>query len=520
MWRNSKLLPSILTGILIGTSYIPFPPWASVFCLIPLWWSWLKQPSLKHIWWSGWIAQFTLTLIGFNWVAYTAHEFGHLPWPISFLALILFASFASLHFPLGGVLWWLLVGRNSKGKIHHPLSLLALPACLILTENFYPMIFDWNMGYSWLPTGLPLIHTVEWIGVQGLSALTILANGALLVAWVNQGHTRTRWAAGVAVTLVLLMISGAVIKSQIPKPGHTLQVGIVQANIGNFEKQEAEKGPQFREAIVSSYLNLSEKLLSQSPTPLDFVVWPETAVPDFMDPPFIQNLPQALRVQEFVRRHQTPLVTGAYSFRLETRQVANGLFVLGADGQHADERYAKTHLLAFGEYLPGSQWMPFLKNWFPATADFERGTGARALNLNGIKIGPQICYEGLFPHFARGLSLKGAQVIVNVTNDSWYGKWQEPYQHMHMTLARALELRIPVIRSTNTGISTVALADGLILERSPLHEEWVGRYEIPYLKSPRPTVFARFGFLFAYLLPGVLLMVSVFRLRNVKENHN
>jgi apolipoprotein N-acyltransferase len=94
----------------------------------------------------------------------------------------------------------------------------------------------------------------------------------------------------------------------------------------------------------------------------------------------------------------------------------------------------------------------------------------------------------------------GAQFIVNATNASWYGSWQEPYQHLYMTLARAVEFRRPLIRATNTGISTVVLASGEILEKSPIYEEWTKLYNVPYLKKP-PATFYQYWF---WLVPGLL----------------
>ncbi len=116
-------------------------------------------------------------------------------------------------------------------------------------------------------------------------------------------------------------------------------------------------------------------------------------------------------------------------------------------------------LLAFGEYIPGERLFPGLRDWLPPIGEFAPGPGPTTLlKLDGYRMGPQICYESLFPQFVRSLSMLGAQFIVNATNDSWYGTWQEPYQHMYMTLARGVEFRRPVLRVTNTGISTVALA--------------------------------------------------------------
>ena len=128
-------------------------------------------------------------------------------------------------------------------------------------------------------------------------------------------------------------------------------------------------------------------------------------------------------------------------------------------------------------------------------------------------MGAQICYESLFPEFSRSLANLGAQFIVNVTNDSWYGSWQEPYQHMYMTLARGIEFRRPVLRVTNTGISTVSLASGEILERSPIHQPWSGIYEVPYLTKPTETFYQHWFWLVPFLLWGTLILLLTLGLK-------
>jgi apolipoprotein N-acyltransferase len=102
---------------------------------------------------------------------------------------------------------------------------------------------------------------------------------------------------------------------------------------------------------------------------------------------------------------------------------------------------------------------------------------------------------------------------VNVTNDSWYGTWQEPYQHMYMTLGRAIETRRPLVRVTNTGISTVVLASGEVLQQSPMHQEWAGLYTVPYTRQPRATFYQRYFTLMPSLLMGLLLLVLLNGLR-------
>jgi apolipoprotein N-acyltransferase len=160
----------------------------------------------------------------------------------------------------------------------------------------------------------------------------------------------------------------------------------------------------------------------------------------------------------------------------------------------ADARYDKVRLLVFGEFVPFSDLFSGAKRWFPETADFARGPGPGTRLIGALQVGPQICYEGLFPDFSRSLADQGAQIFINVTNDSWFGTSAEPYQHLFMTLARGIEFRRPVVRATNTGISAAMRADGTLLDLSPLHAEWTRLYEIPYRKAPRPTFYQEYGY--------------------------
>ncbi|MEO0337444.1 MAG: apolipoprotein N-acyltransferase, partial [Pseudomonadota bacterium] len=232
---------AFLSGLFIGTTYIPFPPWASVFCFVPLWIFWLNNSqSVKKIWWSGWIVQFVLTIIGFNWVAHTLTEFGHLPWPVSILCLFGFASFASLHIPLGGVIWFFL---NKRLKLNTFGKLLALPLCVAFVERFYPMIFDWHFGYTWYWVEAPWIQTGEVWGFRFLSVLTIFFNLAFLLPFLENEKSKAKWAIpAVAALFVILNGIGWWLKQRLPEADSKLNVMIVQANIGNLEKHIAYAG--------------------------------------------------------------------------------------------------------------------------------------------------------------------------------------------------------------------------------------------------------------------------------------
>jgi apolipoprotein N-acyltransferase len=467
-----------------------------------LWVFWLREESWKRILLGGWAAQFVFTLIGFHWVAHTAREFGHLPWPVSALALFLFCALAHLFVPLAGLVFALL-----RSRMHLPrwAQLGLLPALTALGEFAWPMIFPWNLGYAWLWGRLPVYQLAEYTGFQGISAVTIFLNLAFLAAWENRGSWKgVRILAATLAFFAAVNALGWLRGESLPPPDGEMRVLVVQANIGNLAKVRAEKGEGFREEILQKYFALTARGWA-APGGLrpDFVLWPESAFPDTIRMDRMDE-GNTLALQEFLRRRSIPLVTGARGFDEAAGKQTNAFFVFNENGKASGTPYRKTMLLAFGEYLPGARLFPTLKEWFPFTADFARGDGPEIKRFGGMALGPQICYEGLFPWFSRSLADQGAQIFVNVTNDSWFGTWAEPYQHLYMTLARGIEFRLPVIRSTNTGISTVMLAGGTILGLSPLHREWFHGFDVPYRKDPTPTFYQEYGY---RLVPAVLLLL-------------
>ncbi len=137
------LLPA-LSGFLIGTSYIPFPPWASLFCFVPLWLFWSRQTRLRDVLFGGLITSFVFTLIGFNWMTYLLHEFAHLDWPVAVIGMIIYALIGHLFVPLAGLLWF--IGQR-KFKWSKRLSLGLMAIITVLSEAYSFTLFDWNFGY-------------------------------------------------------------------------------------------------------------------------------------------------------------------------------------------------------------------------------------------------------------------------------------------------------------------------------------------------------------------------------------
>ena len=504
--NNKKLLP-IVSGLLIGTSFIPFPPWATLFCFIPLWLYVINNQQDKHLslkqklkrnFMAGWVTQFILTLVGFNWIAYTVHEFGRMNWFVSIIGLIVFCSIANLYIPLICFLWTYIC---NKLKLTNLKSLLLLGFSTALIKPLVWTLFPWDYAYTWYSVGWPIYQIADVIGFQGISSLIILANSTLLIAFIYRKQKLGKlYAAGTLSVFFILSSLGWLQVKTLKQPDKKLSALLVQGNIGNQEKVYAETGSRYKETIYNTFLNLtSEGIKNKKP---DFAIWPETAFPSKIYEN--NNNPRLTRrMMDYLKINNLHLITGGYGKNLQTGQARNSLFFINPKKEV--QSYSKTHLLAFGETIPGSQFFPKIKKLLPMIADFEKGTGPEVIDFKSIKIGAQICYESLSSSFSGQLNKMGAQAIVNVTNDSWFGKHQEPYQHLYMTLARGVETRTPVIRSTNTGVTTVGLADGSVLKKSPLHKKWQHTYEVPYYSDPIITFYSKFPYLIRiFLLLGLI----------------
>jgi apolipoprotein N-acyltransferase len=497
----------ILSGIFIGTSYIPFPPWAALFGFVPLWIFWQRQTTFKSVIFGGMTTAFVFTLLGFNWMTYLLHEFAGLPWVVAVIGMIIYALIAHTFVAIAGATWFYL---QRKLACSAALSLSLMAIITILSEAYSFTLFDWNFGYSWFGSGIPFYQLAEIVGFSGLSAITLAFNLPIYLAWQWRTERQGKVLFGAVIaSFALLNVGGLELKARLPKADSEFNILMVQGNVGSMEKMAAESGDGYGQAILNRYLSLTHDTLEKHKNEkIDFAFWAETAFPTFLGENLTPQNDYPRQLREFLTEHNIPLVTGAYSVKFPEKLLTNSLFLLNEKGEILPPHYSKTILLAFGEYIPFEEFFPQIRNFLPPIGHFARGDGATSLfNLRGLKMAPQICYEGLFAYFSRDLANLGADVIVNVTNDSWYGTWQQPYQHFYMTLARGVEFRRPVLRVTNTGISSVSLASGVILQRSPIHEQWADVYHVPYLKNPPPTFYQQWF----YLLP-ILLWIIFFSL--------
>ncbi len=359
--------------------------------------------------------------------------------------------------------------------------------------------FPWaTLGYG-LHLDTPLLG---WTRLGGVYVLSFFAAGvglALAAWWSDRSAARLRELVAVLGGLVLLHPVGWWIASDSGVPVETVRVAAIQGNVDQGEKWDAAR----REEILSRYLEQSREAAREA----DWIVWPETAVPGLVE----QDTPMRGRIASLAREEGVSLVVGGMGVDVDWQArrftaFYDSAFLFDPDGQ-LEDRYDKTHLVPFGEFVP---LRGLLGHFFQALASGLSSSdvtpGERPRNV-GVRwpgdperrrlVGVPICYELIFPDLVRRMGGEGAGALLAITNDAWYGRTGAPHQFLAMTAMRAAENGLPVVRAANTGVSALIDARGRVTEHSALFERAIvrGRIEIP--KDRKPTFYARQGDVFA-----------------------
>ncbi|HWN66825.1 MAG TPA: apolipoprotein N-acyltransferase, partial [Haliangium sp.] len=274
----------------------------------------------------------------------------------------------------------------------------------------------------------------------------------------------------------------------------TLRVAVIQANVGNLDKLASEKGDV--EAVVdvlTRHGRLSDEQAT-SDTPPDLLIWPETAYPlAYGAERSAIDSEMDAELRTFTNMRQIPLLFGGYHVA-EGRE-HNSALVVDADG--ALQVYHKHILMPFGEYVPLVNDWDWVRERMPNIARFGSGGTPLVLDVplpgeRSVKVAPIICYEALFAEHVIASANAGSQVIVNLTNDSWFGSEAQKRLHLALAALRSVETRRPQIRATNTGISALVLADGEVVDPGPVDQEASLRYQVPIIALP-PTLAMQLG---------------------------
>jgi len=407
---------------------------------------------------AGW--GFGLGLLGFGvfWVRISLNEFGNMPVLVAHLLTGVFILAMALYYGLAGWLVRFLSGEQERPTPDPGLAgpLLILPGVWVLFEWLRGWLFT---GFPWLAMGYtqidaPLGGLAPVAGVYGVSLAVALSGGLLWLILRSQG--RRRWFALAGLVALWSVGAGLRLVEWTQPHGVPLRATVIQANIQPSMKWD----PDALLPILETHLELTQKRLADS----DVIVWPETAVPEFLD-----EIRDGL-IEPMTRTAQeegVAIVLGVPYRDLDTRDYYNGLLSIGT----AEDLYVKRHLVPFGEFLPFKAWLgPLIELFEVPMSDFSAGPpGASVLMVNGVKVGASICYEDAFPEEVIQ-ALPEAAYLINVSNDAWFGDSLAPYQHLEIARMRALEAGRPLVRATNTGVSAVLDHRGAVLDSIPLFQ--------------------------------------------------
>jgi apolipoprotein N-acyltransferase len=363
----------------------------------------------------------------------------------------------------------------------------------------------WNLiGSTWsggFPGAITVLQCVAWIGIYGLSFVTVLAAslpvllGAPSVVSISEWR---RWMPAIGTALLVLIpgVSGAVRLGMLPIVAGEVWLRIVQPSIPQKIKWE----PSAAEDNLRKLLNLSA---AASPRPIAAIIWPEAATPFLLE----RNVTVRREIAAIVPE-QGYLITGALRaspLAGPVVQIWNSIEALNANGDVV-AHYDKAHLVPFGEYLPIRDALPF-KKITAGSIDLSAGPGPRTIVLPHLPpFAAVICYEAVFPGAVVN-EQERPEWILNLTNDAWYGRSSGPFQHLANARTRTVEEGLPMIRVANNGISAVIDAAGRV--RARINLDTIGYADVALPAPGEPTLYSRAGdwTLVALLLLGALPVV-------------
>ena len=497
-----NLLAAVLSGLMLTAS---FPPgstdWLAWIALVPLLAAMQARPP-SHCFRLGFVAGLTHFLSLMYWIVVVLGSYGGLNIFLSLIVLIALCSYLALYPGVFGLLHSFLRGAR--------LRLLLSAAAWVGLEYLRGRLLT---GLPWCFLGhsqaahIQLIQICDLVGVYGVGYLVAAVN-LLVFHIVFERRTGGRRAfavqGGVVAALIALTLGYGHLETREPAPGTAFSAPVRTAVIQGNIDQSRKWLPEHQEKTLDTYRRLSLQAAGQEP---GLIVWPETAVPFFFQDPSHLSA-GVLAVPEAT---EADLLFGSPAYEGSGRrtQYANRAYLLSAEDRRV-ERYDKVHLVPFGEYVPLQRFLPFVHRLVPAAGDFSPGDRVEPLDAPGYSAGVLICYEAIFPELARRQVMEGADLLVNLTNDAWFGPTSAPFQHLAMSVFRTVETRRPLVRAANTGISAFVDTRGRVTTKSGLFQEAVLLSEVRPSRIP-PPLYARWGDVFPlFLLALVFVKLVIF----------
>jgi apolipoprotein N-acyltransferase len=344
--------------------------------------------------------------------------------------------------------------------------------------------FPWNLtGYAAIRS-LALLQITSVTGIYGLSLL-IAAYGSL-VAFAILVRTRRAWRLVMIITAALILIAAGG-DYLVPKETPRFTAHLVQTNFPQSEHYPAD-WLQIHAGELDELARISIAAAKKNPAGPELIVWPEVPAPfSLQDPAF------AARAVGIAREAGTDFLVGVVDWKQDAQKnwvASNSAVLLDPLGKRI-YTYDKIHLVPFGEYVPLRQWLTFAGRLTVDISDFTPGTVYRVGEIPGGKFGTFICYEAIFPGEVRRFAAAGAQLLITVSNDGWFGRSSAPVQHLMMARVRAVESRRWLLRDTNNGFSASVDPYGRIVAEMPTDIR--GELDAPYDFKSNITPYVRFG---------------------------
>jgi len=513
-----SLLAAVLSGFLLVVAFPRYDHSLLLFmALIPLLWA-LRGQSRKAGFWLGIVNGLTFYLGLLSWIFYVTYVYGKLPLPAALGALFLLAGYLSIY----RALWaWGVVWAEKQG-----VSLLWFAPTLWVVMEFvqgYPISsFPWELLGHGLYRQPLLLQAADLIGTLGLSFLIVLVNVSVVVMFSPSARGRQTHRLRALMILIIIFAAWAGygqyrqnIMAEAIAHSPKIKTAVIQGNIQQGEKWD----PKIVQATLETYAKLTRQTLAEGKWPQDsdtlpLVIWPETAAPFFFNHTPGHDTPLDLLIKDIARENKCYLLFGAPAMKEGPKGdfFYNRAYLLNPQGEVVGS-YDKSHLVPWGEYVPLQKVFFFIQKMVPQIGDFVEGPVGATMTLPQGKIGVLICYESIFGYLSRAQVENGAHLLVNITNDAWFGQTSAPYQHMSMAVLRALENRVSLARAANTGISAFISGDGRILWTSPLDQESGQTMELPWLAGG--SFYTSYGYLFPWVCVALAAIAFLFTRRRV-----
>jgi apolipoprotein N-acyltransferase len=494
--KKREVSLSILSAVFLILSFpnfdLEFLAW---FALVPLFYA-LHGKDLLQSFKLGFLTGILSFLGIIYWVIVAVHTYGNVPLILSAGILLLLVTYLSLF--LGAFTFltrFVQIRVKTRGFLFAPLLWVSLE----YLRSFLLTGFPWaNLGHSQY-LNLPFIQMAEITGVYGLSFVIVMVNVTLYLI-LHQWSQKTFPLLEVTLSISLLLTFLVYGYVRIERLGREmaknppLTIGLVQANIDQSIKWDES----FQKETLKIYERLSLQVGEKKP---DLILWPETATPFFFQDateyqPFVLNIP---------KKTGAFLLFGTPSYKIERGKIHhyNSALLVSPSGEVIG-KYDKIHLVPYGEYVPLGEYIS-LGSLGEGIGNFKPGKEIYNFTLPQGRFGVLICFEIIFPNLCRRFVKKGANFLVTITNDAWFGRTSAPYQHLAIAIFRAIENRVFIARAANTGISAFIDPLGRILKQSGLftEETLLGTIQL----SQKKTFYTLFGDLFAWLCSALSIFL-------------